>query len=321
MTLRDTIDSTRNAFIDWVAKFIQWNAESFGFPEKPGMPLYTLEKFKWMKFFQGSDLPARTLRFPPPTTADNIGEVFFGNWPQVSTVTKHYYLNKTDGYFSYYLEDFRTTLFLPNFISEFIQIQFNLCRDLSFVEFSRDTIFGILVIYHHLLTLRLLLNWFISINPYAFPTAYFTALVDWFEEAAAQYIPALNGIPLATPLFMAGIGKIGDVLNHLVLTMPFLPSEGEKIKTEIDGIPKAIRVFRYLPVLWYRYPIPNDLREFWFKERPDVLEYLIKAYAKLKIQFLPDQVVLELKQLSQSIIHIPIIIVPFDLDSSHFLQM
>jgi hypothetical protein len=44
-------------------------------------------------------------------------------------------------------------------------------------------------------------------------------------------------------------------------------------------------------VTWYRYPIPNDLREFWYYERPDILEYLQKAYKDVDIQFLPNNII------------------------------
>ena len=64
---------------------------------------------------------------------------------------------------------------------------------------------------------------------------------------------------------------MADSLNHLVFTMPFLPSEGEETKVLINQQMKDVLVFHYLPILWYRYPIPNDLREFWYKERPDIL--------------------------------------------------
>jgi hypothetical protein len=45
--------------------------------------------------------------------------------------------------------------------------------------------------------------------------------------------------------------------------------------------------------LWYRYPVPNDIREFWYRERPDILNYM-KAYKDLDIQFLPNNIVEEL---------------------------
>jgi hypothetical protein len=64
---------------------------------------------------------------------------------------------------------------------------------------------------------------------------------------------------------------------------------------------KDVLVFHYLPVLWYRFPIPNEIREFWYYERPDILEYMQKAYQELDIQFLPDKIVQQLimDQMSQ----------------------
>ena len=89
---------------------------------------------------------------------------------------------------------------------------------------------------------------------------------------------------------------MADSLNHLVFTMPFLPSEGEETKVLINQQMKDVLVFHYLPILWYRYPIPNDLREFWYKERPDILNYFQKAYKNVDIQFLPDSLLNEFNQ-------------------------
>jgi hypothetical protein len=78
--------------------------------------------------------------------------------------------------------------------------------------------------------------------------------------------------------------------------MPFLPSEGEETKLLINQKMKDVLVFHYLPILWYRYPIPNEIREFWYKERPDILNYMEKAYKNLDIQFLPDNIIRQLNQ-------------------------
>jgi hypothetical protein len=78
--------------------------------------------------------------------------------------------------------------------------------------------------------------------------------------------------------------------------MPFLPSEGEETKLLINQQMKDVLVFHYLPILWYRYPVPNDIREFWYNERPDILNYMQKAYQDLDIQFLPDSILKELNQ-------------------------
>ncbi|MFA9289556.1 MAG: hypothetical protein ACEQSA_06820, partial [Weeksellaceae bacterium] len=59
---------------------------------------------------------------------------------------------------------------------------------------------------------------------------------------------------------------------------------------------KDVLVFHYLPILWYRYPIPNEIREFWYNERPDILDYMQKAYKDFDIQFLPDRIIKELNQ-------------------------
>jgi hypothetical protein len=70
--------------------------------------------------------------------------------------------------------------------------------------------------------------------------------------------------------------------------MPFLPSEGQPTKLVINNQMKDVLVFHYLPTLWYKYPIPNDIREFWFRERPDILKYMQTAYGDLGLHLLPD---------------------------------
>ena len=82
--------------------------------------------------------------------------------------------------------------------------------------------------------------------------------------------------------------------------MPFLPSEGEETKLIIDGELKDVLVFHYLPILWYRYPIPNEIREFWYYKRLDILTYMQKAYKDLDIQFLPDGIAREIRNQSFS---------------------
>ena len=72
--------------------------------------------------------------------------------------------------------------------------------------------------------------------------------------------------------------------------MPFLPSEGEETKLLINQQMKDVLVFHYLPISWYRYPIPNNIREYWYNERPDILDYMQKAYKDLSINFLPDNI-------------------------------
>ena len=59
---------------------------------------------------------------------------------------------------------------------------------------------------------------------------------------------------------------------------------------------KDVLIFHYLPILWYRYPIPNEIREYWYSERPEILDYMQKAYKDADIQFLPDRLVQQFNQ-------------------------
>jgi uncharacterized protein YggT (Ycf19 family) len=168
--------------------------------------------------------------------------------------------------------------------------------DITVLETIREVLFVGLMVYSQIVILRIALSWFIYINPYTFPWCYLAAAVDWTEDVLQGIVPAILGVNITGSVFLGILGVIADSLNHLVFTMPFLPSEGEETKLLINQQMKDVLVFHYLPILWYRAPIPNEIREFWYKERPDILNYMQKAYKDLDIQFLPDNIVTELNQ-------------------------
>ena len=146
------------------------------------------------------------------------------------------------------------------------------------------------MIYSQMVILRIAISWLIYINPYTFPWCYLAAAVDWTEDVLQGIVPAILGVNITGSVFLGVLGVIADSLNHLVFTMPFLPSEAEQITLLINQEMKDVLVFHYLPILWYRHPIPNNIREYWYNERPDILEYMQTAYKDLNIQFLPDYI-------------------------------
>jgi uncharacterized protein YggT (Ycf19 family) len=180
--------------------------------------------------------------------------------------------------------------FLPDWFSQFLQVNLNFCLDLTLLENLRESIFVTIVIYSQIVMLRIALSWFILINPYSVPWCYIAAAVDWTEEILQGIVPSVLGVNLTGTIFLGVLGSVADSLNHLVLTMPYLPREGEPVKLLINNQMKDVLVFHYLPILWYRYPIPNEIREFWYTERPDILEYLQRSYHNLDVQFLPDNI-------------------------------
>jgi hypothetical protein len=170
-----------------------------------------------------------------------------------------------------------------------------------------------------MISFRIFIAWLISINPYTFPIAYFIAFVDWIEEYAIGLMPVVGGIGLATPLLLTLIGKAADSLNHLVFTMPFLPSEGVPGKAIVNGDIKDVLIFKYLPILWYKYPIPNEIREFWYNDRPDILKYMQEAYKNVGIQFLPDRIINQSDLLKTSLKQISLNSIPVQQGTSNLM--
>jgi uncharacterized protein YggT (Ycf19 family) len=222
--------------------------------------------------------------------------MIFGPSPKVDAVPRYIYESRDEGFYNFYIENYKNIYFLPDWFSEFLQVRLNICLDITLLETIREVLFVGLMIYSQIVILRIALSWFIYINPYTFPWCYVAAAVDWTEDVLQGIVPAILGVNITGSVFLGILGVLADSLNHLVFTMPFLPSEAEETKLLINQEMKDVLVFHYLPILWYRYPIPNEIREFWYNERPDILDYMQKAIQDLDIQFLPNHIIEGLTQ-------------------------
>jgi uncharacterized protein YggT (Ycf19 family) len=297
MSLDEKFIPTRNAFYEIVGTFFKKIAGLFGYPNNPGMPtisdlpsdLYSRARFL-------DSLPNRKTFWPPVQRPETWFDMIFGPAPKVEAVPRYIYERKEEGFYNFYIENYKNIYFLPDWFSEFVQVRCNICLDITLLETMREVLFVGLMVYSQIVILRIALSWFIYINPYTFPWCYVAAAVDWTEDVLQGIVPAILGVNITGSVFLGVLGVLADSLNHLVFTMPFLPSEGEATKLLINQQMKDVLVFHYLPILWYRYSIPNDLREFWYNERPDILDYMQKAYRDFDIQFLPDRIVEELNQ-------------------------
>ncbi len=281
MTIRERLIELREVFFDWVSDLFLSLAKSFGYPNNPGMPILPTQTFFWNKPSFKDILSVRKLRFPPHVSPKNYIEVFLGSLPKPVPLVRHFYESHTDGYYNFYIENYKNIVFLPNWFSEFLQIRCNFCLDITFLEVFRETLFTILVCYYQIVQLRIFLGWLCNINPYIFPFNFFIALVDWLEESSYGFIPVFGGVSFSTPLLMSVVGKIADTVNHIVFTMPYLPSEGVPSFAIVDGEVKKVLNFTYLPILWYKYPIPQKVLEYWYYERPDIYAYYERAYGNI----------------------------------------
>ena len=295
MSLDEKFIPFRNGFYQIVGNFFEKIAGFFGYPENPGMP--TISDFPDDLYARSNfleSLPRHKTFWPPAQRPETWFEMIFGPSPKVDAVPRYLYESKEEGFYNFYIENYKNIYFLPDWASEFLQVRFHICLDLTVLETIREVFFVGLMIYSQIVLLRIALAWFISINPYTFPWCYLAAAVDWTEDVLQGVVPSILGVNITGTVFLGILGVLGDSLNHLVFTMPFLPSEGEETKLLINEQMKDVLVFHYLPILWYRYPVPNEIREFWYKERPDILDYMQKAYKDLDIQFLPDNILKEL---------------------------
>lgn len=292
MSLDEKFIPIRTTVYQIIENFLKKIAGLFGYPQNPGIPtIYEMpnETYARSQFFD--NLSMHRTYWPPIQQPETWFEMILGPAPKVESIPRYIYENKEEGFYSFYIENYKNLYFLPDWLSEFIQVQLNICLDISLLETVREVLFIGLMIYSQMVVLRIAISWLIYINPYTFPWCYLAAAVDWTEDVLQGIIPAILGVNITGSVFLGVLGVIADSLNHLVFTMPFLPSEAEETKVLINNDMKDILVFHYLPILWYRYPIPNNIREYWYYQNPEILEYMQKSYKDLNIQFLPDNIV------------------------------
>ena len=294
MSLDEKFIPIRTAVYQIIENFFKKIAGLFGYPKNPGMPtIYEMPNGTYARSEFFDSLPTHKTYWPPIQQPETWFEMIVGPAPKVESIPRYIYENKEEGFYSFYIENYKNLYFLPDWLSEFIQVRLNICLDISLLETIREVFFIGLMIYSQMVVVRIAISWLIYINPYTFPWCYLAAAVDWTEDVLQGIVPAILGVNITGSVFLGVLGVIADSLNHLVFTMPFLPSEAEETKVLINNDMKDILVFHYLPILWYRHSIPNNIREYWYYQNPEILEYMQKSYKNINIQFLPDSITKE----------------------------
>lgn len=301
MTLETSVLQIKFAIFKAMSSVVETIAKIFfNYPNNPGMPeldLVTLDRKGMVDFF--TQLPVHASNFPPMAQPRSLAQCFFGNYPEVPIIERTFYEHQLEGFYNFYVINYSNIFFLPDWLSQWIQINFEIAVDDTQLMLIRESLFVGLMTYMLILDFRMKLFWFLSINPYTRPWIYLISLTDWLFDLLTGAIPVVLGLDLSATIILTLFGKIIDSLNHLVFTMPFLPSEGVPGKMLIDGKMTEVILFRYLPSLWYTHPIPDKLREFWYSERPDILNFMNKNYNHLDIDFLPNRILKELYEKDQ----------------------
>ena len=232
----------------------------------------------------------------------NYLEIFFPKGLIFNPPILTFYQDNIEGYYNFFIVQ-KNAIFLPNWLSEIIQIFANQNVDTTLLSTIQEWTFGILNKFRILCEIRAALWWWLMFNPYQQPFNTLRILTEWYLTSLTGIFPIIMGIDIGPTIAITALGVLLDLLNRLVFTMPYLPSEGEKFTINdlaqldnpaladlVSKIGEDVTVFRYLPSLWYKYQIPDDLREYWYVKKPEILQYFLKNYENLGIDFLPNQI-------------------------------
>lgn len=181
--------------------------------------------------------------------------------------------------------------FLPDILSQAIQIYggINVPDDTLNLAIFQRWVYDFVHMFMALCSFRLLFSLVLIINPYTFPWIILITSVDWFLDSLSGLVPVFIGIDFSGILGINILAAIADYIKKIAFTMPYLPSEGMK---ETIGSHNVYR-FGGIPRLWQQYGIPDELREQWYKERPEIIEHLFKYYSDVEIDFVPSRILEE----------------------------
>jgi len=202
MSLDEKFIPIRTYFYEIISNLFKQTAKFFGYPENPGMLTISDvsgELSARAQFLK--NLPKHRTSWPPIQRPETWFETIFGPAPKVEAVPKYIYENTQEGFYNFYIENYKNIYFLPDWLSEFIQIRLNICLDLTILETIREVLFVGLMIYSQIVVLRIALSWYISINPYKFPWCYLAAAVDWTEDVLQGIVPAILGVNITGSVF------------------------------------------------------------------------------------------------------------------------
>jgi hypothetical protein len=211
-------------------------------------------------------LPRHKTFWPPIQRPETWFEMIFGPAPKVEAVPRYIYESTEEGFYNFYIENYKNIYFLPDWLSEFIQVRLNICLDITVLETIREVLFVGLMVYSQIVILTNSIILVYLYKPVYISMVLFSCCCGLDRRCFTRYCSSHTWSEYYGKCFFRNSWCIADSLNHLVFTMPFLPSEGEETKLLINQQMKDVLVFHYLPILWYRYPIPNEIENFGIKK-------------------------------------------------------
>ena len=224
-------------------------------------------------------------------------------------------------------------VYLPDELSEKLQLFINHWYDHDIFYQIQFYTFYVVYFFKEILDIRLFLFWFLQINPYQMPLAIMMYMSDWAIGLFEFLFPSTVGVNMGGTILTSLLGALITFLSKLVLTIPYLPSEGityappivfknaKERGLDIKDLPfvpytdvkdnkdlrkfletenQIIRVFTGFPKLYTNNPIPNWLREYWWANERHVPQDLMEKKSDFlyenDIKILPDRIEEEIRR-------------------------
>ena len=105
-------DDNKDRLIKGIMNIVQSIARLLGYPNVEGMaykdPDVTLDMSRW------NLLETHKTQFPPQDIPSNLIETILGTPPKVSEITRVIYESVDDGFYNFYVQNYKNTYFLPD---------------------------------------------------------------------------------------------------------------------------------------------------------------------------------------------------------------
>ena len=156
MSLDEKFIPIRTAFYEIVGSLFEKVAGFFGYPENPGIPtIYEMPDSAYIQSQFLDSLPKHKTYWPPIQRPETWFEMVFGPTPKVEAVPRYIYESKEEGFYNFYIENYKNIYFLPDWLSEFLQVRLHLCLDITVLETVREVLFVGLMVYSQIVILRI----------------------------------------------------------------------------------------------------------------------------------------------------------------------
>ena len=152
---------------------------------------------------------ARTLENNTESIKSYI-EIFFPKSLKFINYPLTYYTDTVEGYYNFIVTQ-QNPVFLPNWLSEMIQIFGNQHLTIINLKTFQEWIFSFLNKFRILCEIRAALWWWLMFNPYQEPFNTLRILTEWYLTAFTGIFPIIIGIDIGPSI---SIGLLGFMLDY-----------------------------------------------------------------------------------------------------------